>query len=164
MTDHDESVDEATIFDPTDAPLTDRLDGIESQRQHYQRLSVANSLNHNGKWRDENKQTEMNSQAIVDAVASQLELTDYQTERAKHFFDQLPDRFNQGYSTSLLALCVVGFAGREDGRRYHPSLISPSSVREPHKPSPFRDLAIRLDISYSELYKCWHKVGRELDN
>lgn len=155
---NNEQREQATMFSLDDVPLTQRADGTATQRQHYKRLKRANSLDWNGNWADENSLNEADWDATIEALASSLELTDHQTNRAKVFFDELPSNYQRGYSLRLLALCVCAFAGREDGRDYHPNQFHPNGVNT----SPFGQLADDLDIGYSELYSCWSKMEADL--
>lgn len=154
----DEYVEQATKITGSDAPDKQRLDGYESQQDLYQRLAVANSLDWNGKWRDEYRATRKDAAAIVDAIGSSLELTDFQKQRAKEYFDQLPDSYNEAYSTLLLALCVCGLSGRVDGRDYHPNELHPNSTSN----GEFAHLAKRNGIRYSRLYSCWNRIEGEI--
>lgn len=155
----DDYVDQATTLKSSDAPDGERLDGSERHQDHYQRLAVANSLDWNGKWRDERRATRKDASAIIDAVASTLELTEYQTNKAHRYFDHLPDDYNQAYSTSLLALCVTGMAGRDDGRDYHPNNVHPESETDGAFVEFARD---DLGASYEQLYSCWNRIRGEL--
>lgn len=156
----DEYVDRATTLSGSDAPSEKRMDGSETKQNYYNRLAVANSLDWNGKWRDERRATRKDSVAIVDAIASTLELTDFQTERAQKFFESLPKNYNEAYSTALLALCVCGLSGRKDGRRYHPNRIHPNTDDE--CAGKFEELADDLSVEYSRFYSCWNRVEGEL--
>lgn len=156
----DEYVEQATKITGSDAPDEMRLDGTESKQQMYQRFSVWNSLDWNGKWRDEERATQKDASAIIDAIASSLELTDLQATRAKSYFDSLPDSYNQAYSTALLAVCVCGLSGRQDGREYHPNTIHPSTDEST---GSFAHLAREeIGVSYSQLYSCWNRVRGEV--
>lgn len=157
----DDYVDRATTLKGIDAPSETRLDGSETKQNYYSRLAVANSLDWNGKWRDEWRATRKDSVAIVDAIASSLELTPYQKERAQHYFDSLPSDYNEAYSTSLLALCVCGISGKLDGRNYHPNRHH-SNGPEPTHNNKFAQLTYQNEIAYSELWSCWRNIEEEI--
>lgn len=152
-------VERATTFDGQDAPPGDRLDGSESFRNYYKRLSVANTLDWNGKWRSERRETIKNASAIVDAIASQLQLTDYQTEEAHRIFANLSLELNEAHSTSLLALCICALVGRKDGRDYHPNQHHPRASRD----TDFARIAEDIGVSYAALYSCWKRIRREVE-
>jgi len=146
----DEQTGQATTLYPTDV-------ADESKREKYSRLALANSLNWNGKWRDETRATKRDQNAILDAIAGQLQLTPYQHQRSRSVFDDLPDGFSgQGYSTRVVALCVCGIVGREDGRNYHPNKLHPNASSE--SGSGFSSIADEIDVSYQEVYSCWSTV------
>ena len=147
---------EATTFDATDAPSGRRLDGTESFQRKYRRLSLANTLDWNGKWRDERRATQRDSMAIVDAIAAQLELTSFQKKRARQFYTDLPDNYNQAYSSRLLAFVVAGIAGLEDGRKYHPN-----NLREGNADDDYAALADEVGTP-SEIHSVWQRVRGEL--
>jgi len=67
--------DNATTIHPTDVP--------KSERAKYRRFRSDNQPGQNGKWRDETVHIPKDREAVLDAIAGQLELTDYQIERAK---------------------------------------------------------------------------------
>lgn len=157
MTDED-YVERATTFDGGDAPSGERLDGSESLQNYYDRLSVWNSLGWNGKWKDRNRETTKNTTAIVDAVAAQMELTDYQKAEAQRMFSNLPDRYNQARSTALLALCICAIVGVQDGRNYHPSQVKYNTAD-----NIFVDIANEIEVSFSELYTCWRQLREEVE-
>lgn len=154
-------VERATTFNGSDASAGKRLDDYEYKKDYYRRLSVHNSLRWNGKWKDRRRETAKTASAIVDAVAGQLELTPYQKEEAHRKFSQLPDRYNKAYSTALLALCICGLVGRQDGRNYHPNQIHPDS----NVHNQLTDFAGETKgIYYRSFYKCWCAVKHEVFN
>lgn len=157
MTD-DDHVEQATTFDAENAPPGNRLDGIESHYEHYNRLSLANDSRFNGKWTDEKQQTKKNSSAIVDAIAGQLELTDYQKSESHRIFSSLPGNFNRGYHTHLVAITVCGIVGVRDGRKYHPDHVHPDA-----KETPIKQLINELGIQRGEYYSCWDAVKEEVE-
>lgn len=147
----------ATEINPNDAPLTDRLDGTASQRQHYNRLSHANTLNWNGKWADENKLNEADWDATIEAVGSQLELTDYQVDRSKRLFRKLPENYQRGYRLDMLVFAVCTIAGREDGRNYHPN-----KLRNGGDDTLYASVGTELELEYGPFYSCWKQVQGDL--
>lgn len=149
---------EATTFDLEDAPVTHRHDGTATQRQHYSRLRQANREGWTGNWVDENTLNQSDWDATIDAVASQFELTNYQTNRAKELFDRLPERFQRAYSLHLLAFCVCTIAGAEDGRDYHPNRLHDNADH-----SRYKHLAREYDVTYSQVYACWSRIRDALD-
>lgn len=155
---NEEYIERATTFDGYEAPATERPDGRrESLKSHYNRLSILNSLDYNGKWEDKVRQTAKNGSDIIDAVASQLELTDYQKQEAHHRFTDISERRKQGNKTHMIALCVCGIVGVEDGRDYHPNHVLP------HTPdSAFGDFAVETGLRHSELYSCWESVRGDM--
>jgi len=114
----DNFTEEATTFNPQDAPLTEHEGAVESKRSKYRRLKKTNRLEYNGNWRDDVVARKQDEQAIIGAISSQLSLTDYQKGQARRIYDSLPDDFRYAYSTKLLAVCACGLAGRRDGRKY----------------------------------------------
>jgi hypothetical protein len=126
----DNDTEEATTFDPTDAPLKERLDGVESKRDQFKRLKDKNTLRWNGKWHDSKREAKYDRQAIVDSVAGHLSLTDYQHAEAQRIFDELPANYNRAYATSKLAFAVCAFVAWKDGRDYHPSADHPDHFEQ----------------------------------
>lgn len=157
-TDKSNHVRTGTTFNISEVPERQRLDGTESLRETYRRLSVADSPDWDGGWKDRNKETEENSHAIIDSIASSFELTPHQKQRARRYFDALPDNYNQAYSTALLALCVCGFVGREDGRDYHPNNVR---ERKPTAENDIARLASELDLRYGQVFSCWNRLRGE---
>lgn len=153
----DDHVERATTFNGSDAPAGERLDGYETKQNHYRRLSAKNSLRWNGKWRDEQRETRTDAAAILDSVASHLELTPYQQKEANREFTALPDKYIEAYSTALVALCVCGLVGRKDGRNYHPN-----NLNSDHPSSEFTRLVEDITVSHAALHKCWDSVEGEM--
>lgn len=160
MTHNDEHVERATTFRGYDAPTDERLDGSETLYDYYDRLSVANSLDWNGKWRDEKRATQKDASAILDAVAAHLELTDYQKSESHRRFSSLPNRLNQHYQTSLLAIAVCAVVGYEDGRKYHPTILQDDTDDPPYA---FAELVSDIDVTFTEFYRCWSDVQMEAE-
>lgn len=155
----DDDAERATTFDAEKAPPGNRYDGTESFYEHYNRLSLANDDRYIGKWRDESQQTKKNSAAIVDAVAGQLELTEYQKSESHRIFSSLPDRFENGYHTHLVAITVCGVIGERDGRNYHPNQLRTGTDTN----SLLKNLSDDLGVRYREYYSCWNAIKEELE-
>lgn len=147
----DEQTGQATTFYPTDVDN-------DAKRERYSRLALANSLNWNGKWRDEERATMNDNRAIVEAIASQLELTDYQQERALTELERIPRELLGAYESAMLALCLCGIIARRDGRDYHPNHAHPNSDHDSH----FVTLFEETSASYSQFYACWKRVSQEI--
>lgn len=154
----DDYVEQATLINGNEAPDGIRNDGTETHRNHYSRLSLANSGNWNGKWRDEQRATDHDNHAIVDAVGGQLELTSYQQERSHAVLDSLPRELLGAYQSALLALCVCGIVAARDGRNYHPNNAHPNSNTD----NVFVSLFDGINAEYSKLYSCWNRIEDEL--
>lgn len=153
----DEYTENATTFDAEDAPNTPRYDGIETKRDHYKRLERANEM-WTGSWRDEATIREQDNLATLDAIASSLDLTDFQHEAAIERFEALPATIVRAYSVRLVALCVCGLVGAADGRNYHPNNCHPSTDSS----SDFAAIADDIGASYTRIYKCWNRVEAEI--
>lgn len=154
----DEIVEQATMLNGCEAPPGNRGDGIETRRNHYRRLAIANSLDWNGKWRNERRATIKDNLAIVNAIAGHLELTDYQKQRSETVFEALPNSLYGAYESALLALCVCGLVAREDGRTYHPNNAHPNSDTT----TEFTDVFDDINAEYKQLYSCWERVRGEM--
>lgn len=152
----DELDEEATTFNGCEAPSGMRADGVESFQNFYSRLSLANSLRWRGKWRDEGRMTHEDNHAILDSIAGQLELTDYQQTRAHNLIDKLPDTVFQAYQSLLLGLCVCGVVGYQDGRNYHPNSVRTET--DTSAADMYVELYEETDASYRAFYTCWKRV------
>lgn len=158
MTERDSEVKPATVFDEDDVSNKRRLDNSESKKQFYQRLGVWHSENYDGKRISETQKTKSDRKDIVNAVATQIELTDYQEQEAARAFTNLPDSYKLSHPASLVALCVCALIANEDGRGYHPHQLRHNSSC----PNMFEQAADNMDFSYSEVYKCWSKLSTEI--
>lgn len=147
----------ATTFEPDDAPVTHRSDGTATQQQHYSRMRRYNQPGQHGKWVDENRRNESDWDATIEAVASQLELTDYQEQRAKKLFEWLPENHQRGRPLRYLAFAVCTIAGREDGREYHPNKLLDHAEH-----SRYKHVARELDIEYEKFYSCFDAVSGDV--
>lgn len=116
----------ATKFDARDLPGGNsyRGDGVETLANHYHRLSLLNQGIWTGTWADKSALNEQDNLAVFDAVASQLELTNYQKTRARLAFVSLDLQelsSPHGIDAALVAAMTAAVVAREDGRMYHPS-------------------------------------------
>jgi hypothetical protein len=141
---------EATTFDPTDAPLTERLDGVESKRNQYRRFKKRNTLRWKGKWADQVAEDKNDRKAIVSSVAGQLELSDIQRKSAENIFTEIREAFeNNSHSVEILAVVSCGIAGWKDGRDYHPNN---------NHPDHFARQLNNIGVGVSEYSSVWHRV------
>ncbi|SEL19424.1 hypothetical protein [Haloferax larsenii] len=138
-----------------DYDQTHRLDGTEKFSDYYSRLAAYNSGIWNGKWADNSLRREQDNLALFDAIASQLELTDYQHRRGRQLFAELDLAelsSPNGIDAALCAVCVAAVVAREDGRMYHPS--------RPEDANDGLFSALLDDLGYSTrlIHKCYGKV------
>lgn len=154
----EDQVEEATTFDPSEAPDGERLDGSETHRTRYERLADANTLRWNGAWQDRKSETPRDHEAILDSIASCLELTSLQRERAKEYLDFLPGEFSTKRSTAVVTTAVCMISANEDGRNYHPNMVHPNSSAE----NELRDIQESVGFSYRLLFSTWNDVKEEL--
>lgn len=157
MTETDSEVKPATVFDESDVSNEQRLDNSESKEHLYKRLGVWNSDSYDGRRISKTRQRTADRLDVFDAVSSQLELTNYQTNEAGRSFDNLPESYKISHPASLVALCVCGLIANEDGRGYHPNHLNPSNDS-----SLFGRVAENMGFSYNEVYKCWSKLSTEV--
>jgi hypothetical protein len=153
-----EQSENTTIIDASDAPNGNRLDNSERLREHYRRLSAANTLKWNGKWKDKQRETKENAAALLGAVACQLELTDYQKQRAHQHLNTIGSDYSDGYGLSTVAATLCGIVGWQDDRSYHPN-----SLRNDWRGE--NDMANFLrseDIRFSTYARCWGAIENEL--
>ena len=101
-----------------------RLDGTATFEQHYARLACHNAGIYNGKWADKTQIRDQDNKAVFDAIAGQLELSDYQKQIGRQEFADLNLRELStpgGIDTTLVAIMVAAVVSRRDGRSYHPN-------------------------------------------
>lgn len=158
----DDYVEQATTFDAGDVPDKPRFDGSETKREQYNRLSVANRPGQVGKWRDQSRSAAQSRRAVVEAVASTLELTPHQKALAKQYFDAAATERVSAYKIETVAVCVCGLAGREDGRNYHPNVLNSDGPPQDSEKAAFWELLDDIGVSHSEFYSCWEKVRRDI--
>lgn len=154
----EDQVEEATTFDPSEAPDGERLDGSETHRTRYERLADANTLRWNGAWRDEKQATDRDHTAILDSVASCLDLTGLQRRRAGEYLDYLPEEYRTKRSTAVVMTAICMISANEDGRDYHPNMVHPNSSAE----NELRDIQESIGFSYRLLFSTWNDVKEEL--
>lgn len=151
-----ERVGPATRIDESDAPNGMRADGYESLHRFYKRLGLWNG-EWNGSWQDHNQADQKDRRRLFEAIASSLELTDYQEKRSWLVFQSLPDNFHQAYSTTLLILVVAARVCKEDGRYFHPS-------REAERNDDvFRSLLDETNLTDKQFRKCYQRVDKASD-
>lgn len=153
-----DDVEPATKIYSTDAPGGRRYDNTESHREFYHRLDLWNRGDWNGKWRDEERATKKDVRSIFEAIAAQLELTDYQELRGWRIFSKLPDGTRRGNPTALLCICSAAIACREDSRWYHPDRNSEANDQL------FQRLLDDLDFSETVERKCYRRVESEVES
>ncbi|WP_264822352.1 hypothetical protein [Halocatena marina] len=150
-------------LNPSDADNGRRLDGFESFDAHYRRLSGLNQGVYTGKWADQSKLGQQDNLAVLDAVASTLELTPFQHRRSRLLFKQLGERGVIGelsspgsIDTALVAASVCALVSRIDGRMYHPNR---TDDRNDELLTSFMD-----DRGYSDksIRSCLNKVSARL--
>lgn len=115
----------ATFFDPKEVNASTSV--------NYKRLRLYNR----NTWKDrreENKEVthRQDNFAIYDALAGQLELTDYQKEKGRRVFDRL-ELDDLGKPARLIAFGVCAVVSNDDvhgGSRYHPQMNNPDELFE----------------------------------
>lgn len=116
----DEEKEEPTVTPDTEnATHFHAIEAPPDQRKKFKRFHGYNSGVYNGEWQDNAALRRLDNLALYDAVAGQLELTDFQKRTGKELFDG----FNQahlGYTTTLVAFSTCAYVCRKDGRIYHP--------------------------------------------
>lgn len=130
---------DATHFDPDDV--------YGSTPINYSRLLLLNRGTWKSRW-EENKEVthRRDNMYILSAIASQLELTDYQKEEARNVFDEI-ELGEIGKPVRLVAFGVCAVVANEDvhdGCRYHPQMNDPCEL--------FVHIADRLDFTTSQLH------------
>lgn len=150
-------IEPATRIDSSDAPSVSRYDGVESLKQFYHRLQLVNTLEWDWEWRDESQQRTKDRQAILDAIASSLELKTHQRERTKKILSDAPDSMRQGYEITLLTFCAAALACKPDGRHYHPD----RSAR--NNDSTFSAVLDRLGLSHRQVRKCYRRLESRIE-
>lgn len=146
--------DAATWLNPNDAPAYNRLDDTETLREHYRRLGLWNQEGRNGKWVDESQMTPKDRKHTLDAVAGQIDATDYQRERAWVLIQELSDSTLQGTAAGLICLAACAIACREDGRSYHP---------DQRRPDHFEQVRESLGFPERHYRRVYHRIETEVD-
>lgn len=158
----DPDTDNRTKFHPGDADHDQkhRLDGTATFEQHYSRLARHNTGVFNGKWADENKRARQDKLALFDALAGQLELTDYQKKTGRQVFDNLNLRdlsTPDGIDSPLVAVMVAAVVARRDGRMYHPL------ANEESNDDLFTDLLDDLGYGDGLLHSSFGKINYQVE-
>lgn len=142
----------ATIIPVGEAP--------PAQHQKYANFRAYNTDLWNGP-RRENKEAirRQDNLHIYDALASELELTDYQKKEGRRIFDDLNIRsFGKKVEYIIFAVCVL-VANRDvpDGHRYwpHPQAQNNSEL--------FAETARALDMNRSEQLSVVQQVAYDID-
>lgn len=157
MTNDDDQVEQATTFSVNEVPGGRRLDGSEEYSDYYDRLSKLNSLRWNGKWSNTAREKAIDRSAILDSIAGELQLTDYQHDEASRRFRKLPTDVIQAHQTPAVALAVCAIVGKEDGRTYH--------YNQAHGQTDENDIKNIVDdigVSYSEFATIWRTIQEEV--
>lgn len=131
--------DNATYFDPTEVKETTSI--------NYKRLRLLNRGTWNDR-REENKEARHRSDnlAILDALSSQLELTEHQKKKARREFDHL-NLGKIGKPVNLVAFGVCTVVANDDvhnGSRYHPKMNNPDEL--------FAEIADDLNFTTTQLH------------
>jgi len=147
-----------TKFHPNDDRAeydgTYRLDGTATFEQHFSRLAKLNTGVWNGSWEDKELLYRNDNLAIFDAIAGQLELTNYQKQVGRQVFEQLNLRelTDPVVDTPLVAVMTAAVVVRRDGRFYHPQRL------ENTNDAVFLDLLDSFDYSVAAIERCYAKV------
>lgn len=141
----------ATYFDPSEVN--------ESTSVNYRRLRLYNRNTWHDR-REENKPVtrRRDNLAILDALSGQLDLTDYQKDKARRTFDQLHIK-DIGEPVQLIAFCVCTVVANEDvpdGYRFYPQMNDPDEL--------FVEIADNLDFTVSQLHRVISLVSGERHN
>lgn len=137
-----------------------RADGTESFERHYDRLAMYNTGIWTRNWADNEALRRADNLAVFDSIASNLELTDYQSRTARQLFDSLNLRelsTPSGIDTTLVAIISCAVVCRRDGRIYHPN------VCDEQNDSLFVDLIDTLGYRNSVVHSCYGKVCNRVD-
>lgn len=125
----------------------------------WQRLSLLNEGMWNGP-REENTEALRNQDNlhIYDAIACQLELTDYQKERGRSVYEELPlHKLGRPVEQYGFAVCILVANEDAEGSRYWPSKDKPDN--DPL----FREFGERLGLSFREQSSALMKVKSRSD-
>lgn len=148
-----EHVEPATRFSPNEAPGGTRDDLTESYKRFYRRLSAWHGANGDWKWSDQRRVSKRDRSAILDAISGQLELKDFQKERALRILEDLPEGTLRGNPTALLCIVSAAHACRPDGRKYHPKRA------DDNNDDLFQSLLGGFDYSEKQIRKVYNRVG-----
>lgn len=153
-----EDVEPATKIDPSEAPNTPRGDYVESIRSLFQRLDLWNRGDWNGNWENRERTDRRDRRAVFEAVTSQLDLTDYQQDRAWRLYQDLPEDTRTAFSVPALVFCVSVIAAREDGRYYHPQ--APNSRND----SRFSEIREEIGLTEKRASRLYGRVMAEVES
>lgn len=132
----------------------DLLDVSPEEREHYRTLQNTNR----GYWRgraDSANQTAIDRRERYQAIASNLELTAWQTNYGYRLLESL-DLRRMGLSLDLVVLSVCALVVREDGREYYP-------YRSPdNNDQAFQDFVSESDLRDHEIASCMEKIRSRL--
>lgn len=134
----------ATKFHPEEAPV--------EQRDHYKLLAGYNSGIYNREWADQKKIRRIDNLHIYDAIAGQLELTDWQKNYGRDLLKELNVR-RIGYSIEYVAFTVCALTVRRDRRIYYPTRCDEDND------SLFCDLAENLGLRPTKVQSCMARLA-----
>lgn len=134
----------ATYFDSSEVKETNNTGKTPV---NYKRLQLLNRGTWDSRY-EENKEVthRQDNLAILDALSGQLELTDYQKQKARRIFDSL-NLGKLGKPVRLIAFGVCIVVANDDvynGCRYHPQMNEPDEL--------FIEMADRLNFSTKQLH------------
>lgn len=151
----------ATYFDPKEAPPRPRKDFSEMRQWHYKVLELLNRGTHERK-NDKNYLFYLNSDkskiylndniAIYDSIASRLDIHQVDKERGRNMFARLDfSRFSapkdEGGGVALVAFCVCSFVRWQGGGKTHPN--------HPERENRFKQLQDEMEWS-DKRFRTWY--------
>jgi len=151
-----------TTYHAAEAPDVSRLDGTETKRQQMQRLfrQYQTGLK-NGEWTDKEKMRSVDNIRMLNTIAGQLELTDYQQERARRILDSVsvpafrsPDRDVALIGFSLCVLVYNDDTATES--RYYPT--------KTENPERFEPMAESISCSDGQVISMIEKIRKRIEN
>lgn len=146
---HAEDLDEVTF----------RADSGESTESMYRRLAMLNTGLWNGKWENKEALHRSDNLGLFDAIASSMDLTDYQHRRARHLFDKFP-LGTFGYEARIVAFVICVLVAEEDGREFDPTekVADESDLQEVETDEQFHRVALNEGLHYGTLESVIHKI------
>lgn len=150
--------DNHTTFHAEDAPNTPRLDGVETKREKFSRLSKLNTGLYNGKWGDQTKIRSKDNKAIFDAVSGQLDLNVHQQQRGRQVLETLNIReIGRPIYLIVFSLCArVYNQDASDENRYHPNRS------DANNPDRFLEVAEGLELRTDSINSVYNKLEGEV--